>query len=153
MAADAAIEAFVERMGLSAQADGLPRIAGRMLGLFIVHGGPFSFAELASQLRVSRGSVSTNARTLRGLGVIERIGRPGDRQDYYRLAEQPFARLLEGYLQRMRAMEDNVAELQTAIPAERRDIHRRLAEMRAFYDAAVACFAALTRRLRTGQAP
>ena len=55
-----AIERFIEGFGLLMQQDGLPRIAGRMLALFIVEGGPFSFSELAEKLQVSRGSISTN---------------------------------------------------------------------------------------------
>ena len=52
-----AIAEFVERMGLVTQADGLPRIAGRIMGLMIVHGGSFGFTELTERLSVSRASI------------------------------------------------------------------------------------------------
>jgi DNA-binding transcriptional regulator GbsR (MarR family) len=74
---DQAIEQFIERVGLIAQVDGLPRIAGRIMGLLVIYGGPFSFAEIAKRLQVSRGSISTNRRLLENLGVIERVARPG----------------------------------------------------------------------------
>jgi len=145
---ESAVEAFVEDMGLSAQADGLPRIAGRMLGFFIVHGGPFSFSELAERLQVSRGSISTNARILRGLGLIDRTSRPGDRQDYYKLASSPYAKMLEGYVERMQRMEANAASMERCLPNDWRHARRRLREMREFYRAAVLSTRELIAQLR-----
>lgn len=132
-----AVETFIERMGLRTQDDGLPRIAGRMLGYFIVHGGPASLAELAQTLQVSRASVSTNARILQTLGVIERTSRPGDRQDYYRLAPRPHARMLEGYAERMRGTEADVAELEVSLPEDWDGARARIREMRHFYETAL----------------
>jgi len=86
---------FIEGMGLILQSDGMPRIAGRLMGLFVLHGGPFSFTELAERLEISRGSVSTNTRLLEDLGVIERIALKGERQDYFRLAADPYAQIVE----------------------------------------------------------
>lgn len=91
----AAVE-FVERMGLLTQADGLPRIAGRLMGLMVLDGGPLAFGELAERLQVSRGSISTNVRLLEGMGVLERVTRPGERGDYFRLTDDPYDRLIEG---------------------------------------------------------
>ena len=148
-----AVEPFIERMGLSAQADGLPRIAGRMWGFFIIYAGPCSFAELADRLQVSRGSISTNARILRDLGFIERVSRPGDRQDYYRLADEPYARLLEGYVERMRQTARNVADARAEIPDDWRDAQRRLAEMHDFYQAGAETTRELIEALRATKQP
>ena len=128
---------FVEQMGLSAQRDGVARIAGRLFGYFIVHGGPVSFAQLAKELQVSRASVSTNARTLAALGIIERVSRPGDRQDYYQLADAPFLRMLETYLTRMRAMQEILQQADQSISKDMTATHRRLAQMSEFYKVAV----------------
>jgi len=147
-----AIEGFIEGLGLSVQQDGLPRIAGRMLALFIVHGGPFSFSELAERLQVSRGSVSTNARILRQLGFIERLAMPGDRQDYYRLSDEPYARLLEGYVERVRARIALVEGLRAALPPAQRDARQRLGRMRDFYSAALAATEALMQQYREASA-
>lgn len=144
-----AIEEFVERMGLSAESDGLPRIAGRMWGFFIIYGGPCSFAELAEKLQVSRGSISTNARILRDLGIIERVTRPGDRQDYYQLAENPYDRMLEGYVERMRLSVKNVEKALAALPAGWNNTELRLKEMHRFYDAAVKTTEGLIQELRS----
>ncbi len=72
----AAIQHFVERMGLMLEEDGMPRIAGRMFGYLLVHEGPFSLDELAERLQVSKASISTNARLLEQLGMLERISAP-----------------------------------------------------------------------------
>ncbi len=86
---------FIEGMGLILQSDGMPRIAGRLMGLFVLHGGPFSFTDLADRLAISRGSVSTNTRLLEDLGVIERVAMKGERQDFFRLAADPYAEIVE----------------------------------------------------------
>ncbi|MBN2887673.1 MAG: MarR family transcriptional regulator, partial [Chromatiaceae bacterium] len=118
--------------------------------LFIVHGGPFSFSELAERLKVSRGSISTNARILRQLGFIERIGLPGDRQDYYRLSDEPYARLLEGYVARLRERLSLVEELRAALAGSQAEAQQRLARMQGFYTATLAATEALINRVRGG---
>ncbi len=138
---------FIEQMGLSAQQDGLPRIAGRLVGHFIIHGGPLSLAQLAEALQVSRASISTNARLLTDLGILERIAKPGDRQDYYQLTRYPFTRLMEGYLRRMRAIEGIVTEAREAIPETAAPTHQRLQEMQRFYHEAITSTEDLLRRL------
>lgn len=130
------VDEFIEQMGLSAQADGLPRIAGRMLGFFVIEGGTRSFSELAERLQVSRGSISTNARMLESLGVLQRTCRPGDRQDYFRLADDPYTRMLEGYVSRMQRVEQLVSKTRASLPAEARDSRRRLKDMMNFYSVA-----------------
>lgn len=82
----ATLERFVERMGLEAETDGMPRIAGRVLGFLVTAESPASLEEIADRLRVSRGSISTNCRLLEQIGAAERVSLPGDRRDYYALA-------------------------------------------------------------------
>jgi DNA-binding transcriptional regulator GbsR (MarR family) len=135
-----AISEFVERMGLITQADGLPRIAGRIMGLMIVHGGPFGFTELAERLSVSRASISTNTRLLEDLGVLERIAVPGDRQDYFRLSRQPYARMLRGFVERMHRAREVVGGAQEALPDDLVGAQERLAELDAFYEALIESF-------------
>jgi DNA-binding transcriptional regulator GbsR (MarR family) len=135
-----AIAEFVERMGLITQADGKPRIAGRILGLMIVHGGPFGFTELAERLSVSRASISTNTRLLVDLGVIERTAVAGDRQDYFRLSRQPYARMLRGIVERMHRARDVVGSAQVALPRDMAGAQERLAELDAFYEALIDNF-------------
>lgn len=143
-----AVSVFIERMGLSAQADGLPRIAGRMLGWFILHGGPASLADLAAALEVSRASVSTNARVLRDLGVLEATARAGDRKDYYRLADRHYLPMLEGYVERMATVRDALAAAERDLPDDWRDAQTRLVDMHRFVDTARDHTRDLIERLR-----
>jgi DNA-binding transcriptional regulator GbsR (MarR family) len=128
-----AVEEFVERLGLVAQADGIPRIAGRIMGLLVIHGGPFSFAELADRLKVSRGSISTNTRLLEHLGIIERVTKPGERQDYFQIRTEPYIELMRGYLGRVYKATEVVAEAQRKLPDEWSDTQKRLGELGTFY--------------------
>ena len=77
---------FVERMALTLEAEGLPRIAGRLFGFLLIHSDAYSLDELAERLQVSKASISTNARQLEEHRILERISTPGDRRDYYRMA-------------------------------------------------------------------
>jgi len=135
-----AIAEFVERMGLITQADGLPRIAGRIMGLMVVHGGPFGFTELVERLSVSRASISTNTRLLEDLGIIERTATPGDRQDYFRLSPRPYPRMLRGVVGRMRRARGVVEHAQAALPDDLSGAQERLAELDAFYEALIESF-------------
>jgi DNA-binding transcriptional regulator GbsR (MarR family) len=134
------ISNFVERLGLLAQADGLPRIAGRIMALLIIHGGPFGFSELASRLKVSRASISTNTRLLENIGIIERTTAPGERQDYFSLRRKPYARMLRGYVERMRRARELVESTQAALPEDLPDVHERLSDLDAFYEALIESF-------------
>jgi len=63
---------FIELVGRIVQAEGLPRNAGRLLGLLIFDGGQISFGDLAEILQISRGSVSSSSRMLEEFGLIRR---------------------------------------------------------------------------------
>jgi DNA-binding transcriptional regulator GbsR (MarR family) len=124
---------FIERMGVLVEAEGLPRIGGRLMALLVLEGGPFSFADLAKRLRVSRASISTNSRFLVNLGILERVTRPGERQDYFQIAEHPYVRLMRGAMERMGRSRELVARTRAELPAAEKDAHRRLKELEDFY--------------------
>lgn len=130
-------EQFIETIGLSAETDGLPRIAGRILGLFVLQGGPISFADLAKMLQVSRASISNNAKLLMTLGVIERISIAGDRQDYYQLADKPYIKLMQGHLERSKNLKSKVSKAIVDLSDESDAMLERLSEMEKFYEYAV----------------
>jgi DNA-binding transcriptional regulator GbsR (MarR family) len=74
---------FVEGMGLLMEGYGLPRIGGRILALLMLTEKPLSLDDIASLLKVSRASVSTNIRMSEAGGLARRVSKPGDRRDYY----------------------------------------------------------------------
>ncbi len=130
---EAVISEFIEQLGLIGEADGLPRISGRILGLLVIYGGPISFAEIAERLQISRSSVSTNTRLLEHFGVIERVARPGERQDYFSLAPDPYYRLMTGIAERKRRARTIVDKTKEALPPDWGDAKKRLASLSAFY--------------------
>lgn len=142
------IEQFIERMGMIAQADGLPRIAGRLMGLMVLEAGPFSFSELEQRLKVSRGSISTNTRLLENMGVIERLSKSGERQDYFQLVKAPYAQLLHGLAFRIGKAEKMVRETQATIVDE--GASRRLQELADFYQNLSGTYQALIERMKEG---
>jgi DNA-binding transcriptional regulator GbsR (MarR family) len=77
------ISQFVEDMGMVMERYGIPRIGGRIMGLFMVDEEPLSLDDIARLLGVSRASVSTNLRMSEMIGMAKRVSRPGDRRDYY----------------------------------------------------------------------
>lgn len=100
---------FIENTGMEAQANGLPRIAGRVFGLLIYDGDAVSFGDLADQLQVSRASISTSIRILEERGLVKRLAKPGERGDFFQLAPNPYATMLEGMQKRNRAVLDDIA--------------------------------------------
>lgn len=143
----AAQQAFIERLGLITQASGLPRIAGRLFALMVVQGGPLSFRELAEQLQVSRGSISTNTRLLEQLGVIERTSRPGDRQDYFQIRPRPYAQMIEVSLPRQKRSIEVVDEAIEDLGVEQ-GVQGRLKELRDFYQVNLEITETLLQRMR-----
>jgi DNA-binding transcriptional regulator GbsR (MarR family) len=118
---------FVERMGLAAETDGLPRIAGRVFGTLLLSAEPLSLDELTTTLGVSKASVSTDARRLLESGVIERVGRPGDRRDYYQIATDFFTRLISYRVSRWIALRDLVREMNATAPDQPPAVRERFA--------------------------
>jgi DNA-binding transcriptional regulator GbsR (MarR family) len=124
---------FVERMGLALESDGLPRIAGRIFGLLLVSEHAHSLDELAAELRVSKASVSTNARLLEQRGVLERISRPADRRDYYRVPPDLFSHTMAQRLARWQRFHEAIAAARTSLPIRSPEVLERLEEFEAAY--------------------
>ena len=59
-----AVSAFIEQMGLAAEANGFSRIGGRLIAYLLIEDRPHSLDEIVERLQVSKASVSTNARLL-----------------------------------------------------------------------------------------
>lgn len=136
---DARSERFIERMGLLSEADGLPRIAGRIFGYLFLTAGECSLEEIAGALQVSRASVSTDARRLAQIGVIERRGRPGDRRDYYAMSPTGVRHSIENRIRSLRQFHEvleGAQDLGIASP----DVRRRIAAWDTAHALLVAAF-------------
>ncbi|GHA58397.1 hypothetical protein GCM10008927_25020 [Amylibacter ulvae] len=128
---------FIEKIGVSAQNEGLPRIAGRVLGTLIFDGKPASFSDLAESLLVSRGSISNSVRLLEERLLIKRVAKAGDRQDYFQLADNPYTSMLDGVVNRIARVKLEIDESLAQIPDDAGGPRARLAQYAGFYGAMV----------------
>jgi DNA-binding transcriptional regulator GbsR (MarR family) len=124
---------FIERMGLALEADGLPRIAGRIFGLLLVSEDARSLDDLAHELRVSKGSVSTNARMLEQRAVLERISLPGDRRDYYRVPPDHFSHTMAQRVARWQRFHEAIGAARTSLLIRSPEVQERLEEYQEAY--------------------
>lgn len=143
------INQFIEDMGMIAQGDGLPRIAGKIMGLLLIDAGPYSFGEISERLEVSRGSVSTNTRLLESLHVIDRVSKKGERGDYFQLAQDPYAKLLQGVTQRMEKSISVLQKTRESMPNNWDTSQSRLLELQQFYTEYLASTSQLISKLQT----
>ncbi len=76
---------FIEDIGLFFEQLGMPRMAGRILGVLLISDPPAqSITEIGEKLQASKSSVSIMARLLAENGLIERVASPVPRRDFYR---------------------------------------------------------------------
>lgn len=134
-AAEQARAEFIEKIGVIAQSEGLPRIAGRVFAMLLYDGERVSFGQLADALQVSRGSVSSSVRTLESLQLIKRVAKPGDRQDYFQLVENAFANLVEASMARARRAAADIDASLADIPASESGPRARVESYADFYRA------------------
>ena len=130
---DHTTQQFIERVGLKFEAEGMPRTAGRMLGLLLVSSAARTLDDLADLLRVSKASISSNARLLERMGSVERVGHPGDRRDFYQLSRCMDARVLDHWRERMRDLRDLMMDALTVPPAAEPAVRERLEAKREFF--------------------
>jgi DNA-binding transcriptional regulator GbsR (MarR family) len=75
---------FIEDISLYFEQMGLPRMAGRVLGVLLICNPPAqSLTDLCALLQASKSSVSTTTRLLTEMGLIERVASPIPRQVYF----------------------------------------------------------------------
>lgn len=129
--APADVMSFVEQMGGYFESNGLPRLAGRLLGwLLVCDPERQSSEDLAAALGASSGGISTNARVLSQFGFIERLAVAGDRRTYFRLRPNAF---VAGERHRLQTMADLQRMAEAGLDALRDadpERSRRLVEMR-----------------------
>jgi DNA-binding MarR family transcriptional regulator len=80
---------WVERVAkYCADQDGIPLIAGRVLGWLMICDPPEQSAgQIATAIGASRASLTTNLRLLGSVGFLRQVTRPADRTIYYRVAD------------------------------------------------------------------
>jgi DNA-binding transcriptional regulator GbsR (MarR family) len=129
---------FADEMGLLLNAQGFPRIAGRVWGWLLVCDPPEqSLTDLTEALDISKASASTAARLLVHVGVAKRALGPGRRRDYIRTSENAgvdmFRQRTEFAAELRRTMERGL-DLLHGVPAPRRARLERMHRLAAFLE-------------------
>ena len=134
---DAELE-FVDDVAVFFARDGMPLIAGRVVGWLLISDPPEqSAAELADVLRVSRSSISSATRLLAPSGLIEGVRRRGERQELFRMAPDGWSRMLAArYAKTSAFREFTEAGLRVLAdgPAERRERLENVHELYRFLE-------------------
>ena len=125
---------FIEDLGLFFEQEGLPRMAGRILGWLLVSDPPHqSMNQLVEALLASKASISNTTRMLIQIGLIERISLPGHRRDYFRIKPNAWHQLIKEETVRLTAIR-KLADRGLDLLADKGDVFRnRLQEMRNLY--------------------
>lgn len=83
---------WVERVAMYLARDGVPPIAGRVLGWLMVCDPPEQSAgQISAAIGASRASLTSNLRVLSSMGFLVSRTRPGERTIYYRMADDAWA--------------------------------------------------------------
>lgn len=122
-----------ERLALVLTRAGLQRMTARLVAAFLFTDQPaLTMGDLADDLGVSPGSVSTGVKTLMSVGLIEQIPAPGSRRDHYRMRDDAWPTLFSTQNHVIRVMQEAAND---GIAASGRNslARRRLEDMRDFY--------------------
>jgi len=116
--------AFIESMGIYFEIQGIPRIGGRILGLLLITHQPLAAEEIATLLKVSRGSISTNIRLLLISGLVEKVSIHGDRTTYYIFSEDSWEKRTDAGIQTTYAFREVAQQGLAALPSANPARHR-----------------------------
>ena len=99
---------FIQGMSRISNFWGFPKAMGAIFGAVYLSPNPMSLDGIVEQVGVTKGSVSTNVRTLERLGMVHKQIRLGDRKDYYE-AEADFWKIIKGVLREREKSEFDLA--------------------------------------------
>ncbi len=126
---------FAEDMGIALGRAGYPRMAGRIIGiLMITSDNEVSTDELARLLGASRGSLSTMTRMLVDQRIIERVGKPGERRDYFRICAGAWTEFLRTRLQDVTSFHHMVENGLDIVSNKDNAPYSRLQQLHEFYE-------------------
>jgi DNA-binding transcriptional regulator GbsR (MarR family) len=140
-------EHFIELMGRHLEEEGMPRIAGRLMGALLLNPKPATLDGLAQQLGVSKASISSNARLLENHGIATRVTLPGDRRDFYQISSNAEERSLRRQLERHQLLLERLRVGRAAVDDGNEEVLKRFDSLSEFVGKALAHVdAALARR-------
>ena len=146
---EAVHESTVAGLGRLAGFFGFSEVMGRLYGTLLLSPEPMSLDDLAERLRISKGSVSMNMRSIERWGMANEVWVRGERKKYYQ-AESDFWTVIRNVLSgremrevqvALEVLDDSVRKLRAAedeLPPEERTqaayTLERIADLRAFFE-------------------
>lgn len=92
---------FISDLGHFFETYGGSEILGWIMGLLTFTADPLPLPEIAQELRISKAAASIHLRTLRQIGLVEKVSTPGDRRDFYLLHRDFEQGMLAGTLKKV----------------------------------------------------
>lgn len=132
---------WVERVSMYLARDGVPPIAGRVLGWLMVCDPPEQSAgQISDAIGASRASLTSNLRLLTTMGFLSSRTRPGNRTTYYRMADDAWSIVVRRQIEAMASFldlsRDGIALAGPGNDARVRQAHRTFEWMAAAFAAA-----------------
>lgn len=129
------VKDLVERIGIVCDKDGMPPLAGRMVGFFMLAEPPHkTFDEIAEFLQASKSAISTTLRFLEAQGMVEYITFSGDRKRYFRLSVDSWGDVIMAKMEFLKMMQARVAMVLEARSDAYPEFNLGLKSMYALYD-------------------
>jgi DNA-binding transcriptional regulator GbsR (MarR family) len=120
---------FIEDTGLYFEGLGLTRMAGRIVGWLLICDPPHqSMPEIVEALQAAKSSISTALWQLQQVYLIERFSLPGQRRDYYRLAEDVWQQAFQARMHGLTEIR-KLAEKGLALMSDQDKVKRRRLEL------------------------
>jgi len=143
---------FVEDIGLFFEQMGMPRMAGRILGVLLISDPPAqSITEIGEKLKASKSSVSIMARLLVENGLIERVASPIPRRDYYRFKPGGWILYMHQWLGLMSELHQITERGLLLLETKSSDLRKRLQEAHDLFSMIEEKFPALLKDLEKTQ--
>ena len=120
---------FVEDIGLYFEQMGLPRMAGRVLGVLLISDPPEqSLNDLTEVLQASKSSISTTTRLLSEMGLIERVPSAKPREVAFRFKPGGWVAFMRMRLRLMASLHQIAERGLELLKGESPALHERLQE-------------------------
>lgn len=133
MATDAERQ-FVEKVGLTFEQLGFPRMGGRIMGWLLIAESPqATMAELMEALQASKSSISSVTRLLIQVNLIEVVSVPGVRRDYFRIRDDAWTNALKDRFAQAITFRQLADEGLFLLKDDAPERMRRLTDMRLMY--------------------
>jgi len=139
---------FIEDIGLFFEQIGMPRMAGRILGVLLISDPPAqSITDIAQTLKASKSSVSIMARMLVENGLVERVASPVPRRDYYRFKPGGWILYMRQWMDLMSGLHEITERGLNLLEGQPPELKERLQEAHDLFSTLEAKFPALLAKL------